>query len=71
MGDGFILRIDLNLSGERVPLPESPTGQVLFELSFQEVEHLQWMVLAPYSAIVTLEQGDGEYVRLPWKPRGP
>lgn len=58
MGDGCILRIDLNLGGERVPLSESATGQVLFELAFQEVEHLQRMVLEPYSAVVTLEHGD-------------
>jgi maltooligosyltrehalose trehalohydrolase len=54
MGDGAVLRIDLNLSGHSVQAPEWHGGSILFETLPNAAELSRNGVLNPYTAIVSL-----------------
>ena len=54
MGDGAILRIDLNLTEHAVSTPEWHVGNVLFETLPHAAELSRRGILNPYTAIVSL-----------------
>lgn len=56
LGDGSVLRIDLNLSDRPVAHAAAEDARILFEHPEQAMGQLQQGVLAPYSALVTLTQ---------------
>ena len=56
MGDGSVLRIDLNLSDQPVEHSAPQDAQILFEHPPQAMGLLQQGVLTPYSALVSLTQ---------------
>ncbi|MFL7964472.1 maltooligosyltrehalose trehalohydrolase [Pseudomonas sp. NFIX10] len=56
LGDGSVLRIDLNLGDQPVAHQAPEEARILFEHPQQVVGLLQQGVLAPYSALVSLTQ---------------
>jgi len=58
MGDGSLLRIDLNLSAESVDHSPSTEARLLFESTAGASRQLEEGHLAPYCALVTLTPGD-------------
>lgn len=56
LGNGSVLRIDLNLSGDPVEHTAPEDVRILFEHPQQTMGLLQQGVLAPYSALVSLTQ---------------
>lgn len=58
MGDGQVLRIDLNLSAHAVSTVELPEAEVLFQSSPDSVELFRRGTLNPYTAIVSLIASD-------------
>jgi len=58
MGDGQVLRIDLNLSAHAVSSVELPEAEVLFQSSPDSVELSSRGTLNPYTAIVSLIASD-------------
>ncbi|MBT2339777.1 MULTISPECIES: malto-oligosyltrehalose trehalohydrolase [Pseudomonas] len=56
LGDGSVLRIDLNLSAEPVTHTVAEEPRILFEHPPQAMGLLKQGVLAPYSALVSLTQ---------------
>jgi len=57
MGDGSILRIDLNLGEEAVPVSEKTVGNILFKTPVQREEYFWQTVLDPFSVVISLDQG--------------
>lgn len=58
LGDGSILRIDLNLSDVVASLADAPSGKTLYEIRFKNMEHSSRRSLDPYSVVVTLQTDD-------------
>ena len=58
MGDGSLLRIDLNLSAESIAHRPPVRARLLFESTTGTRRQLDEGHLAPYSALVTLTPGD-------------
>ena len=56
MGDGSVLRIDLNLSAQPVKHSAPQEAHILFEHPPQAMGLLQQGVLTPHSALVSLTQ---------------
>jgi maltooligosyltrehalose trehalohydrolase len=59
LGDGRLLRIDLNLSSQPVPHTPPEQARLLFESTQDAARQLQQRVLAPYCALVTLGAAEG------------
>ncbi|WP_339069296.1 malto-oligosyltrehalose trehalohydrolase [Pseudomonas idahonensis] len=57
LGDGSLLRIDLNLSPHRVELEPEATAQLWFEHPPRALEHWQQGWLPAFSAVVQLDSG--------------
>jgi len=58
MGDGSVLRIDLNLSERAISVPAGNLGKILFETLSGAAELSQSGTLNPYTAIVSLTETD-------------
>lgn len=60
MGDGAVLRIDLNLSDRIIYQFDDPVGRLLFELPVSGEKGTRRTSLDRYSVLVTLQSSDAE-----------